>query len=547
MALDRFTQERLELARLEGKKRLERILDSPDPKALVRSLPAEDLFFTIQEIGPEDAAALVAYASPAQFRTFVDLDAWDGYELVPERVMDWLRLAREEGEEPFHQKLRSLDIEVQELLIRRIVRVIDLEEDGEPTEDFLGPVEQTPEGRFLVVYPPQGPDYAMAKGLIDALYAEDPFAAGRFLYAIRWELESELTESALRWRNARLADLGFPSPEEAASLYARVDLSAALPPPAGLPATGPGYYLAPRDASTLLARAMAHVGFERQRSAELEIVAVLNAALVADGIKPAEIPEVRNAIESVQQTISLGLEHLAGDDELRAAEVLGRTAIKRIFQIGFTRVLELRWCADRMRKALPLEIERGTFLPDGTLGERLGALFQRRPRYLVPAEGERPSRVRAFSSLAELQETAEALDEIEAIAQAFRDAGFDPGPAREVVVRAWGDAGLARVRWGDLFLTRLARVLVGLSADWDSLPGERLADAARAAFEPSGELKPSVRVTALGLLPASDAVTAFVDRALRRLQDELGEAVASVGFDALDPRFAAPWIVPEHP
>lgn len=534
MALDRFPKERLALAQLEGKKRLEAILDSPNPKALVRSLPAQDLFFTIQEVGPGDAGELVALSSSSQFRTFVDLDAWQGYELAPGRVMDWLRLAREGGDESFMEKLRALDIEVQELLVRSIVRIVDLEEDGEPDEDFLGPVERTPEGRFLIVFPPEGPDYALAKRLIDELYADDPFVAGRFLYAIRWELESELTDTALRWRNARLADLGFPSPEEAASLYARVDLSAPLPPPAGVPEEAPGFYLAPRDADHLLARAMARLGPERQRSVELELLAVLNAALVADSIPPADTPAVRATIESVHQTLSLGLEHFVGSDEARAAELLDRTAVKRIFQIGFTRVLELRWRADRMRRALPLEIERGSFLPDGALRLRLEALFQRRPRYLDPQE-----KMRAFGALEEVDETAAALDEIEAVAAAFRDAGFELDRAREVVVEAWGEAGLARVRFSDFFLTRLARTLVGLDASWEPLPADRLADAARAAFDPSGKLLPSLREAALGLLE----IPAFVETALGRLEEELGPQVAGSGFDHLDPRFAAPWIV----
>src|SRR5690606_3505034 len=144
----RFVEERKALARLEGKRRLDLILEHPDPKALVQSLPAEDLYFTIHEIGLDDAGPLVAYSSPAQFRTFIDLDAWEGYELQPQRILDWLRVAREEGDEYLQEKLRALDIEIQELLFRRIVRVIDLEEDGEPEEDFLGPVERTPEGRF---------------------------------------------------------------------------------------------------------------------------------------------------------------------------------------------------------------------------------------------------------------------------------------------------------------------------------------------------------------------------------------------------------------
>lgn len=534
MALDRFPKERLALARLEGKKRVEAILDHPNPQALVRSLPAQDLYFTIQEAGPEDACELVALASPAQFRSFVDLDAWQGYELSPTKVLDWLRLAREGGDESYLKKLRTLDVEVQELLLRSIVRIIDLEEEGEPQEDFLGPVERTPEGRFLVVFPPEGPDYAVAKRLIDELYADDPFMAGRFLYAIRWELESELTETALRWRNARLADLGFPSPDEAASLYARVDLSAPLPPPAGVPDEPPGFYLAPRDADHLFARAMARLDPVRRQSAELELLTVLNSALVADAVLPHDTDAVRDALDAVHRTLSLGLEHLAGGDEERAAHHLEQAAVKRIFQIGFTRVLQIRWRADRMRKELPLEIDRGAFLADGLLGQRLEALFRRRPRY-ADAKGK----VRAFTTLEELAEVSADLDAIEATARAFRDAGFTSDPTRAMVVHAWGDAGLARVRYSDLFLTRLARVLVGLSPSWEALPADRLAEAARASFSHEGRVLPAAIEAAHDLLDAPS----FVASALARLQDELGAQIAANGFDQLEPRFAAPWIV----
>src|SRR5690606_24773744 len=182
--------------------------------------------------------------------------------------------------------------------------------EGEPQEDFLGPVERTPEGRFLIVFPPEGPDYAVAKRLIDELYADDPFMAGRFLYAIRWELESELTETALRWRNARLADLGFPSLEEALSLYARVDRKAPLPPPAGAPATRPGFFLAALERGTLLDRALGLVPDAARDTLQLQLVAILNAALVADRIDVADVDAVRDHAGAVRDTIALGLADL---------------------------------------------------------------------------------------------------------------------------------------------------------------------------------------------------------------------------------------------
>src|SRR5690606_19478423 len=249
------------------------------------------------------------------------------------------------------------------------------------------------------------------------------------------------------------------------------------------------------------ARAMARLDPVRRQSAELELLTVLNSALVADAVLPHDTDAVRDALDAVHRTLSLGLEHLAGGDEERAAHHLEQAAVKRIFQIGFTRVLQIRWRADRMRKELPLEIDRGAFLADGLLGQRLEALFRRRPRY-ADAKGK----VRAFTTLEELAEVSADLDAIEATARAFRDAGFTSDPTRAMVVHAWGDAGLARVRYSDLFLTRLARVLVGLSPSWEALPADRLAEAARASFSHEGRVLPAAIEAAHDLLDAPSFV-----------------------------------------
>lgn len=533
-SVDRFQAQRAALTEVEGRKKLDRILEAEDPQGLVRSLPAEDLYFSIQEIGLHDAGPLVQLASPEQFRSFVDLDAWAGYELEPAKVLLWLRLARGDDDEAYFEKLRRLDVEVVELLIRGMIQIFDLEEEPEPQDDFAGAVERTPEGRFLLVYPEEGPQAAAARRFIYDLYTEDPFMAGRFLYAVRWELESELLETALRWRTARLADLGFPTPEEAAGLYAKVDLQAPLPPSAGLPDRPPGFFLATFAAGTLLDRALLLVGSERVEAVQLELVAVLNAALVADRVHPSEMDAVRQVGEAVRDTLSLGLEHLVGDDPEAAAQVLGGAAIRRIFQVGFTRTLELRWRVDSLRASVPLELERGALLPDSPWLERLEALLLPRPRFFTW------SRTRPFANLGEVEETARALDEIEATGRALAAAGLGGAAAREMVVATQGAAGLATVRWSDLWLTAVARGLVGLERSFEALPADALGAAAAAGFHEDGTLREEAREAVLRLGGAPEA---FLALAIGRLEEELGAQITAGGLGALEPRHAAPWIV----
>ncbi len=58
--------------------RLEALLEGPDSMALIRSLPAEDLYVVIREVGLADAAGVIARCTGAQVQSFLDLDVWRG-------------------------------------------------------------------------------------------------------------------------------------------------------------------------------------------------------------------------------------------------------------------------------------------------------------------------------------------------------------------------------------------------------------------------------------------------------------------------------------
>jgi hypothetical protein len=292
--------------------------------------------------------------------------------------------------------------------------VHDLEQDPDPefgSDRFL----RTPEGKFVVEFLVDGTEYVAIRGIVDDLYAEDPFMASRLLSAIRWDMPSELEESALRWRAGRLADLGYPSMDEALSWFARPPRTQAHA--AGAPSRPPGFFLATLARGTLLDRAVAALGDEDREGVEAQIVAAANAVLVADAVDPGDLELVREAFEAARALLELGLEKLAGGDAARAAEVLAETPVKRVFQEGFGRVLELRWRAEKI-VARAGGVER---FPS-PLQEMLRALAARRPRYFPGLEAPREEwgtpvaaayEPRAFRSSEELARTAAALDEAE--------------------------------------------------------------------------------------------------------------------------------------
>jgi hypothetical protein len=378
---------RSELAQASGKRRLDLILDAPDPGALVRALPADELYFTIRDIGLADAVELVQMASPSQFRVFLDLEAWRRDEPAPARAYPWIRAARAGAgrddllDRAWRRKLAALDIELLELLLHAGLRVHDLDEEPDPViagEHFL----RMPDGRLIVEFLVEGTDYLAVRGLVDDLLAEDPFRAGRLLSALRYELPSELAETALRWRSGRLQDLGYPPLGEALSWFARPAGRAAGKLP-GAPSRPPGFFLEWRPRGSRLARAADRLPGEERQALELELVTAANAVLVADGVDPSDLEGVRRSVEAARALVELGLEAVAGEDDGRAAEALSTQPVKALFQRGFARLLELKWRAEKVRAALAGR-ELGP-----PLDELIDALARKRPLYFPGVEAAR--------------------------------------------------------------------------------------------------------------------------------------------------------------
>lgn len=472
---------RAELAAARGRRRLDVILGAPDPGALVRSLPAEELYFLVRDLGLADAAELVQLASPEQFQAFLDLDAWSGSVPRPARVLPWLRAARSDALRSdaaaarWKEHLGALDPELLSLVLLDVLRIHDLESDPDPEiqgDRFL----RTPEGRYVVEFLVEGADYAAARALLDDLYAEDPLEAARLLESVRWDLRSELEESALRWRSGRLADLGYPDLEEALSWYARPPAAAAAEP--GLPDRSPGFFLADFRRGSLLDRAAERLDPEAARRFERQLLAAANAALVAGAVDPADLAAVRRSVESARALLELGLEAEAGSDEARAAEALAATPLKRLFQQGFGRLLELRWRAERLLGPGGAGTREAPLL-DPPLGEAISALARRRPLYFPGLEAPReewggPAAAagapRPFLAPAELPRAAAALGEAEALLALGRQLGLVPAPA--------GAAPWARL--SALYLTALANERLGRAFVPEALPPQDLPAAARA-------------------------------------------------------------------
>ena len=504
------------LAELAPKARSDALLDEVDGRALVRSIPAEDVYRTIVEVGLADASEVVQLSTPEQFRTYLDLAAWQKDRVDPFEVLRWLTAARDESGESLVPKLRALDLELLELVYKKLVLVHDLEEN--PDANAEGVTFQTPEGKFLLELRAEGADLVALRRLTEDLEAQNPFELARFIEAVRYELPTELEETAFQFRQARLQDLGFPPLDEASKLFAWLDpAKVKVPPPRTV-----GLVPAEAPRADFVDAAFRGLDADERHGLEHEVRYLVNSALVADGAEPGDPPAIRRFSEQARELLNLGLEHLCGGDPAWAADVVRDQTLKRAFQVGFSLTLQLR------RKTEALAQEPGSKFAGAWLAlddevRALEALLRRRPMKALKVPGAEPV---PFRSRRELDESAALLDRVRAQRAVFSEL-LGSSPA-EVVARF--GVKLADLTAQRLFAAVVARLEVGEPPGPAPFPALRLTELCARLFDgdpAAPRLSPAAGAKAVEALrarvPGGEAVVKpMVDRVLEGFRAEFG-------------------------
>jgi len=182
-----------------------------DPGA--RSVPR------VLEVGPEDASEVVALASPEQFRHFLDLGAWPRRDEGPDprAVLRWLHLARDGGgqsDRAHHATWTSWRCSTRRCApgaaAGRCACTTCRRRKSPPSRATDAPSARRRPGTWSSSLP-EGGEFGTLSSLLDDLYAEDVLGTTRLLESLRWEVPTELEETARRWRDGRLARPRFPS------------------------------------------------------------------------------------------------------------------------------------------------------------------------------------------------------------------------------------------------------------------------------------------------------------------------------------------------
>lgn len=387
------------LKAVSAKEKMDLILADPDAKKLAAAMEPQEFFWVMKEIGEEDALELLQVASAQQCIFILDMELWDGWTFSEEKTCQWLTYFMEGGESRIHELLKHIDYEILQLFLGRELVVGGGIGDHSNDEERLADYDHTFDGVFMITF--KNPKHSQLIGtFLSMLVKLDNPLYTALMEGIKGDVDLELEEQCQRFRNGRLQDLGFPPYEEALSIYARVNpddfrLSGGkVHHPAG-----EGGQLMPviPERDTLFFRALA-IADEPTLLQELHYL--VNTALVAEGNAFHEPESMRGILHRVCGYVNIALEKLASADEQKAAKIVVDEELKRLFQLGFSLVMQLKFSAEKSETA------------DYASGKLLAGLKARRPRYYRGLDPDGVDGYREFRDLADVRRVADLLGQL---------------------------------------------------------------------------------------------------------------------------------------
>ncbi len=395
-----FDEKRSYLDGVLPAEKLALILGDPAAQKLARAMQPHELYWLFKEIGSPGALELLGLASPEQCVFILDMELWRGWTFSEDKAVEYLGYILKGSEEHFLELLPHLDFNLLSLFLGRELVVAggigDINTDEERQTDW----DHTFDDVFLIKF--RNPAHAETIGFFLELVCrlDNPLYAS-LMESVSGEVDLESEEECYHIKSGRLADLGFPPHDEALEIYSRINPVTFTPGrtkellQAVEATTLPGTFLTGR---TFLERVILRADSDLFR---MELNYLINTALVADEAHLADMEQMGSVVERVYGYLNIALEYLSGGDEAKGVDIITGEYLKRLFQLGFSLVLDLKYRADTLSDE------------DYATGKVLSGLKTSRPRYYRGLDPDGIDGYREFREYQDVKNTHDFLNGLE--------------------------------------------------------------------------------------------------------------------------------------
>jgi hypothetical protein len=456
--------------RLSGSRKLDAILSVPEARSFVESLSSDELYMLIYDIGRDDCVELVSLASANQCRELIDLDCWAGDSLDVAEFDEWVELILTGAPDRLSSILARLDPELlADYIMMRTQIIFDrTQEDAIDLYQGNGDVMWSPDGEYaLLLHAGDEESARCVQRVLRHLYKHDLGLARDILRTAVIGLRTENEELAYRFRRGRLADLGFPLPEDAHVLYADINVQAVKTQldkhviSRSLRDRTPVSWALEQVSSKKNFLDECRSGMANSNIFVQEFAYCVNRALVAmpGGLSLRDNKRVQSIAENVYATLSLGLEFLSDGIVSHGVGVLEKLAVMQLFQVGHALTVK------RAVRARTL-YARGEGLFDEPLSALISAL-KRRPQ---PCFSTRAGHWESFKKVDQLDQADALFAQGEEMCDLFEvHLGFSLDRYTAHVFSGLSDAEKTLITFDTLARTLLAHTALGSDPSFEPL------------------------------------------------------------------------------
>lgn len=212
----------LELMRLPAKRRVELIVGRPDARSVIAALDANDFFYTVLDIGPDDSLPVLALAGLEQLNHLFDIEWWRKDTLQPAKALAWMDRLWRAGGPNLLEWLSTADFELLVSLLKHWITV-----DTAPDDiDLLEAAENLPVKTLddLYFWESRYPQYDdLINHMLTTIFEVNYGFFKELLNSVLNLSTPEVEETAYHFHRARLADHAVPDFYDAMEIYGRSD------------------------------------------------------------------------------------------------------------------------------------------------------------------------------------------------------------------------------------------------------------------------------------------------------------------------------------
>lgn len=409
--------------------RLKVLETSHKPGQLLAKIPATEVWATVKRLTPQDALLLIRYSTPEQLQVMGDIEWWRKDRIDVESMYEWLEYILACGINKVMQWLRECDWDQILWFFKENIVVYKKEEkDEDPAAMLNWPREENPityDGVFFFQVIEEKYDQVIRR-ILEIAAKNDMLFFHKICEAVLWEIPSQREEEAYETRSRRLAEHGFPSFDEAISVYSPLNKKKFKM--ANKRDESPSVEFAPRyplvplgDQVLFLNRVLPELGVSEEERFLVEVAGIANKVLVADA-KDIDDENLRSSLIKTMGYVNIGLEILADNNISEAVKLLKDYWLITIFQVGLSEVLKLSQDAKRVfEKSWMNGKEEYLSLLEPHLRLLVINLISKRPKHYTGSDELAVGSIKDFMSLVQLQKSREEVLESEFIGKVVED------------------------------------------------------------------------------------------------------------------------------